>query len=70
MSYARRFGAFLSDFLVGDAPELFVGPIVLLAAGWWLLQIGLDPAGVGLILFLGVLAVVAVHLTVAIRASS
>ena len=32
MRYIRAFGHFWYDFLIGDRPELFVGPIVALAA--------------------------------------
>jgi len=68
MTYLRRFGAFLYDFLVGDAWELFVGPIVALAAGWALVQAGVPAAVVGALLFLGVLVVAAVNLIMGLRA--
>jgi len=70
MTYLRRFGAFLYDFLVGDAWELFVGPIVALAAGWALVQASVPTAVVGALLFLGVLVVAAVNLIVGLRASA
>lgn len=70
MVYVRRFGAFLYDFLVGDAWELFLGPIIALAIGWGLLQAGLSAAAVGLLLFLGVLAVAAINLVAGLRASA
>ncbi|MGH2465625.1 MAG: hypothetical protein ACRDGI_09195 [Candidatus Limnocylindrales bacterium] len=70
MTYLRRFGAFLYDFLVGDAWELFVGPILALLAAWLLIQAGLSTALVGLILFGFVLAIAIVHLSVALRGSA
>lgn len=70
MTYLRRFGAFLYDFLVGDAWELFVGPIVALIVGWALVQAGLPAAVVGAILFLGVLVVAALNLVAGLRTSA
>ncbi|HEY2916261.1 MAG TPA: hypothetical protein VGI98_03500 [Candidatus Limnocylindrales bacterium] len=70
MRYVRQFGAFLYDFLVGDAWELFLGPIIALVVGWALLQAGLGSATVGLVLFLGVLIVAAVNLVAGLRASA
>jgi len=59
MRYVVAFGRFWYDFLIGDRPELFVGPIVALAlvalliqAGWGaasgLLLVGLVVASGGL----------------------
>jgi hypothetical protein len=49
MRYIRAFGYFWYDFLVGDRPELFVGPIVALAIIWFAVQSGLGAvAGLGL----------------------
>ncbi len=48
--YLRAFGAFWYDFLVGDRPELFVGSIVILAATWAAIQVGLAPGLAGLVL--------------------
>jgi hypothetical protein len=50
MRYARAFGAFWYDFLVGDRPELFVGSIVVLAAVWLAIRAGLDATLAGAIL--------------------
>jgi hypothetical protein len=70
MRYVRQFFAFLYDFLVGDAWELFVGPIVVLAVGWALVTAGLAPAVVGVALVIGVLAVAGLNLMVALRGSA
>ena len=70
MTYVRRFFAFLYDFLVGDAWELFVGPILALALAWLLLQAGVAPAIVGGLLFVSVLAVAAAHIAIALRSST
>jgi hypothetical protein len=69
MKYLRQFGSFLYDFLVGDAWELFVGPIAALILAWVLLQAGLDHALVGVVLFLSVLLIAATNITVALRGS-
>jgi hypothetical protein len=69
MTYLRRFGAFLYDFLVGDAWELFVGPIVALVVAWALVQAGLPAAVVGAALFLGVIVVAVINLAAGLRAS-
>ena len=63
----RRVFAFLYDFLVGDAWELFVGPIVGVIVASLLLQVGLAPAVSGLLLFLVVVSVGAVHLVRVLR---
>lgn len=55
MQYLRRFGAFWYDFLIGDRPELFVGSIVVLAAVWAMLQLGLGPLIAGWVFTLLVL---------------
>lgn len=70
MKYLRQFGRFLYDFLVGDAWELFVGPIAGLIVAWVLLQAGLNSAVVGGVLFLAVLLVAATNITVALRGSA
>lgn len=70
MRYVRQFFAFLYDFLVGDAWELFIGPIVVLLVAGALLQAGLDTAVVGVLLFVGVLLVAAINLSAALRASA
>jgi hypothetical protein len=63
----RRAFAFLYDFLVGDAWELFVGPIVGVIVASLLLQAGLAPAASGLLVFLVVVFVGAVHLVRVLR---
>jgi hypothetical protein len=70
MRYLRRFGAFLSDFLVGDAWELFVGPLVALAVAWALLQFGIDATLAGVAFVVTVVLVIGAHLTVALRGSA
>jgi len=59
VKYARQLFNFLYDFLVGDAWELFVGPIVAVVLAWVLIQVGLDTAAVGVILFASVAVVAA-----------
>jgi hypothetical protein len=63
----RRAFAFLYDFLVGDAWELFVGPIAGVIVASILLQAGLGAAATGLLLFLVVVFVGAVHLVQVLR---
>jgi hypothetical protein len=70
MTYLRRVGRFLYNFLVGDAWELFVGPLVVLALAWLLLQMGVAAGIVGVLLFLGVLAVAGISLVLALRGSA
>jgi hypothetical protein len=67
MRYTRAFGAFWYDFLVGDRPELFVGPIAALLLAWLLVGAGVAPGITGLILFLAVCAVGAVSLYLTTR---
>jgi multisubunit Na+/H+ antiporter MnhE subunit len=62
MRYLRAFGAFWYDFLIGDRPELFVGPIVALAAVWLVLQAHIDSGIAGLGLFVAVVLVGAISL--------
>jgi hypothetical protein len=50
MRYVVAFGRFWYDFLIGDRPELFVGPIVALALIALLIQAGWGAAS-GLLLF-------------------
>jgi hypothetical protein len=54
MSKVRAIVAFWSDFLVGDRPELFLGPIVALVVAWLLVGAGLPGALVGGLLFLAI----------------
>jgi hypothetical protein len=44
MRYVRGFAAFWYDFLIGDRPELFVGPIVILLGVWLAIRAGLESA--------------------------
>ena len=67
MRYLRSFGAFWYDFLVGDRPELFVGPIVALALAWLLLQGHTASGVVGAVLFLAVVVVGCLSLHVSTR---
>ena len=67
MRYVRAFGAFWYDFLVGDRPELFAGPIAALALGWLMVR-GHAGGGVdGVVLFLAVVAVAAFSLLLSTR---
>ena len=50
MRYVIAFGQFWYDFLIGDRPELFVGPIVALALVALSIQLGWTAAS-GLLLF-------------------
>jgi hypothetical protein len=47
MRYLRSFGSFWYDFLIGDRPELFIGSIVVLAAVWIAINMGLNPEVAG-----------------------
>lgn len=67
MRYLRGFGLFWYDFLVGDRPELFVAPIIVLAALWAALQAGLESTLAGFGLTLLVLVVGTGSLLVATR---
>jgi len=49
--FLRSFLHFWSDFLIGDRLELFVGPILALAAAAVLVRAGIDSAFVGVLLF-------------------
>lgn len=69
MIYLRRFGAFLYDFLVGDAWELFIGPIAALIAAWALLQMGVAALLVGVLMFVAVIAIASLHVALALRSS-
>ena len=66
MRYLRAFGAFWYDFLVGDRPELFVGPLVGLAAVWLLLQVHVASGIAGVTLFVAVVLVGGVSLYLAL----
>jgi hypothetical protein len=70
VKYVRQFFHFLYDFLVGDAWELFVGPIVGLVVAAALLSFGLSHSLVGVVIFLSIMTVAALHLAVALDASA
>ena len=55
MRYLTAFGRFWFDFLIGDRPELFVGPIIALALVAVTVQLGWAAAS-GLLLFALVVA--------------
>lgn len=65
MSHLRAFAAFWYDFLVGDRPELFIGPLSALLLAWLLLRSGLGAGetGVVLVLSIGVVGAVSLWLT-------
>jgi hypothetical protein len=67
VNYLRRLAAFLYDFFIGDAPELFVGPIVVLAAAWLALTAGVAEWLIGVALVVGVIAVAAVSVVAGLR---
>ena len=67
MRYVRGFFTFLYDFLVGDSWELFIGPLVVLGIGALLVAAGIAPGVVGVLLFVGVVVVMAVNLTLSLR---
>ncbi len=67
MRYVRGFFTFLYDFLVGDSWELFVGPLVVLGIGALLVAAGVAAGVVGVLLFVGVVVVMAVNLTLSLR---
>lgn len=49
--FARAFLHFWADFLIGDRPELFIGPILALVIAGLLVGAGLPGALVGSLLF-------------------
>jgi hypothetical protein len=67
MDYLRRFAAFLYDFLVGDAWELFVGPIVVLAIAWLAVSAGVSVGLVGAGMVVGVIVVAAISVAAGLR---
>jgi hypothetical protein len=69
MSYVSRFFRFWYDFLVGDSPELFVGPLAAMAAVGVALGIGLDPALAGPIFFLLLAGVAGLSLLRSVRSA-
>lgn len=67
VGYVRAFGRFWYDFLVGDRPELFLGPIAALAATWLLVQLGAADLLVASMLVVMVLLVATGSLVYALR---
>ncbi|MDR3544322.1 MAG: hypothetical protein P4L30_00965 [Candidatus Limnocylindrales bacterium] len=67
MRHVRAFGAFWYDFLVGDRPELFLGPIVALVLAWLLVGAGVTPGVTGIVFFLAVCAIGALSLYLTTR---
>jgi hypothetical protein len=55
MRYAAAFGRFWYDFLIGDRPELFIGPLAALALVALLIQSGWSALS-GVLLFASVVA--------------
>ncbi|MGC8633255.1 MAG: hypothetical protein ACP5VP_01075 [Candidatus Limnocylindrales bacterium] len=70
MRYLRAFGAFWYDFLVGDRPELFVGPILALVLAWLAVVARVPAAAAGILLFVCVLAVGSLSLYLTARPRS
>jgi hypothetical protein len=67
MHYLRAFFDFWYDFLVGDRPELFVGPIVALTLAWLTVRAGFVAPLSGLLLFGLVAAIGSLSIAWAIR---
>jgi hypothetical protein len=67
MRYLRAFGAFWYDFLVGDRPELFIGPIVLLTVVWIAIHAGVGDLAAAILMIVGVCAVALVSLGLVLR---
>jgi hypothetical protein len=65
--YVRALFTFLYDFLVGDAWELFVGPLVVLLLCALLVGAGIAGEVVGSVMFLGIVGVIALNLSLALR---
>jgi hypothetical protein len=70
MRYLRAFGAFWYDFLVGDRPELFVGPIIALVLTWLIVRAGASGLVAGVFLFASICLVGATSLWLVLRKRS
>jgi hypothetical protein len=70
MTYVEQFGRFLYDFLVGDAWELFVGPLLVVLVCWLLVQVAAPAAVVGVVFFAGVVVVGGVSVWAALRGAA
>jgi hypothetical protein len=67
MTYVRALFTFLYDFLVGDAWELFLGPLVVLLVCALLAGAGVAGEVVGSVMVLGIVGVMTLNLTLALR---
>ena len=67
MRFVRAFGAFWYDFLVGDRPELFLGPIACLVIVALLVRAGAPDLVTGLLLVAGICGVGAGSLVLVLR---
>jgi hypothetical protein len=67
MRYVRAFFGFWYDFLVGDRPELFVGPISALLVAWLAARAGVPAPVTGALLFVLVATVGALSIAWAMR---
>lgn len=67
MRYVRSFFGFWYDFLVGDRPELFVGPIAALFLAWLTTRANLPAPMAGGLLFLLVATVGGLSIAWAVR---
>jgi hypothetical protein len=67
MRYVRSFFDFWYDFLVGDRPELFLGPIAALTLAWIAVRANLAAPLSGVLLFVLVAAVGSLSIAWAIR---
>ncbi|MFI5226435.1 MAG: hypothetical protein ACHQ3P_07135 [Candidatus Limnocylindrales bacterium] len=68
MRWIRAFFDFWYDFLVGDRPELFLGPIAVLIVVWASVSMGADPMVSATLMVLGVIAVGSLSLVLQTRA--
>jgi len=65
--YVRAFLSFWYDFLVGDRPELFIGPIAALFVAWLVTRAGMPAPVTGGLLFVLVVAIGSLSVGWAIR---
>jgi hypothetical protein len=68
MRLIRAFFDFWYDFLVGDRPELFLGPIAVLLLVWASVSIGAPSIVSAAVMVLGVVAVGTLSLVLQTRA--
>ncbi len=67
MHWIRAFFDFWYDFLVGDRPELFLGPIAVLLVVWASVSMGAPGIVSAAIMVLGVIAVGSLSLVLQTR---